>query len=495
MKYFLGFDIGSSSVKAALIEAESNLPVANSFSPQSEMQILSARSGFAEQDPELWWLELQHALNKLRTVHSFHADEILSIGISYQMHGLVCVDKSLQALRPAIIWCDSRAVEIGNKAFDDLGHSYCLSQLLNSPGNFTASKLKWVKENEPGLFERIHKILLPGDFIAMKMTGMPATTITGLSEGIFWNFAERNIATSLLAYYGIPQDMLADLVPVFGDQGILTHPAAKVLGLAAGIPVSYRSGDQPNNAWSLQVLEPGEIAATAGTSGVVYGITDRILYDAESRVNSFVHVNHTEANPRYGVLLCLNGTGILNSWVQKNFFDGISYPEINKQASLVPPGSEGLYILPFGNGAERILLNRDPGCTMEGLEFNRHHRGHVARAAQEGIVFALNYGWDIMREMGMKLSTVKAGHANMFLSDIFAETFSNLTDCRLEFYNTDGAYGAARGAGLGSGFYASTEEAFRGMKLIRSIEPDKSERVRMLEIYSGWKKNLLKFIQ
>jgi xylulokinase len=411
------------------------------------------------------------------------------------MHGLVCIDKSLKALRPAIIWCDSRAVEIGNKAFEDLGHSFCLSQLLNSPGNFTASKLKWVKENEPELFERIYKILLPGDFIAMKMTGIPATTIPGLSEGIFWNFAESNIAYSLLEYYGIPQEMLANLVPTFGEQGRVSNQAAKELGLASGIPVSYRAGDQPNNAWSLQVLDPGEIAATAGTSGVVYGITDRILFDADSRVNSFVHVNHNDKNPRYGVLLCLNGTGILNSWVQKNFFGGLPYPEINKHASLVPPGSDGLYILPFGNGAERILSNKDPGCTMEGLEFNRHHRGHVARAAQEGIVFALNYGWDIMREMGMKLSTVKAGYANMFLSDIFANTFSNLTNCRLEFYNTDGAYGAARGAGLGSGFYQTPKEAFRGMKLIRSIEPDESESVRILDIYSGWKKNLFKFIQ
>jgi xylulokinase len=386
-------------------------------------------------------------------------------------------------------------VELGNKAFEDLGHSYCLSQLLNSPGNFTASKLKWVKENEPGLFSRIYKILLPGDFIAMKMTGIPATTIPGLSEGIFWNYSERGIARKLMEYYGIDEELLADIVPTFGEQGKLTEEAAGLLGLSAGIPVSHRAGDQPNNAWSLNVLEPGEIAATAGTSGVVYGITDKILHDPASRVNSFVHVNHSDSDPRYGVLLCVNGTGILNSWVQKNFFEGLSYPEINKIASDIPVGSEGLSIFPFGNGAERILSNKDPGCTMEGLEFNRHHRGHVARAAQEGIAFALSYGWDIMREMGMKLSTVKAGQANMFLSDIFATTFSNLTNCRLEFYNTDGAYGAARGAGLGSGFYSSPKEAFRGMKLIRSLEPDKSGRERITEIYEEWKKNLLKFIQ
>ena len=495
MKYLLGFDIGSSSVKAALIEAESNLPVANSHSPEKEMQILSPRSGFAEQDPETWWQELQNALHKLRMAHPFHPDEILSIGISYQMHGLVCIDQSLRVLRPSIIWCDSRAVAIGNKAFDDLGHSYCLRQFLNSPGNFTASKLRWVKEYEPELFERIYKILLPGDFVAMKMTGVPATTISGLSEGILWNFAEQRIAEDLLDYYGIPKQMIADQVPVFGEQGKLTKTAAADLGLATGIPVCYRAGDQPNNAWSLQVLEPGEIAATAGTSGVVYGITNKILYDPESRVNSFVHVNHSEASPHYGVLLCLNGTGILNSWVQKNFFDGMPYPEINKIAAAIPPGSEGLRIYPFGNGAERVLSNLDPGCAIEGVEFNRHHRGHIARAAQEGIAFALNYGCVIMRGMGMNLSTIKAGQANMFLSDIFASSFSNVTNCRIEFYNTDGAFGAARGAGLGCGYYADPGEAFSGMKLIRSIEPDFKVRERLMEVYSAWKENLLLYIQ
>ncbi|MFI5156657.1 MAG: xylulokinase [Chitinophagales bacterium] len=495
MKYLLGYDIGSSSIKAALLEADSGAVSGQAFSPSTEMQIISTRSGFAEQDPETWWLELVHATNKLRQTNPFKSDEIIGIGISYQMHGLVCIDKDYKSLRPAIIWCDSRAAEFGRKAFQDLGESYCLQHFLNSPGNFTASKLKWVKENEPKIYERIHKILLPGDFIALKLTGRAATTISGLSEGIFWDYTEHAIARSLLDYYGIGKELLADIVPSFGEQGRLSKEAGSVLGLSSGIPISYRAGDQPNNAWSLNVLEPGEIATTAGTSGVIYAVTDRPVHDPQSRVNAFVHVNHQENKPRYGVLLCINGTGILNSWAQKHFFSGLSYPEMNALAAKAPIGSDGLQFFPFGNGGERILLDKEIGGSLRGLEFNRHSEQHIARAAQEGIVFALNYGWEIMRDMGMILTTVRAGRANMFLSDIFASSFSNLTGCPLEFYNTDGSLGAARGAGLGAGYYANAGESFRGMHRLGRIEPNLHDQKILTEAYMRWKEKLKFIIQ
>ena len=397
------------------------------------------------------------------------------------MHGLVCVDKDLKPLRPSIIWCDSRAVKIGDKAFEELGEKYCLKNFLNSPGNFTASKLRWVKKNEPDIYKNIYKIMLPGDYIAMKLTGEPATTISGLSEGIMWNFKKEKIATDLLKYYGIDEELLSPLVPTFGEQGRLSPAAATELKLKAGIPVSYRAGDQPNNAFSLNVSQPGEVAATAGTSGVVYGIIDKPNYDPKSRVNTFVHVNHSKKDPRYGVLLCVNGTGILNSWLRKNFFSDSSYDQINKEASLAPAGSDELLIYPFGNGAERVLENKDLGAVMKVLQFNRHNRGHIARASQEGIVFALHYGVEVMKEMGMEIKTVRAGHANMFLSDVFSSVFVNTIGCDLELYNTDGATGAARGAGIGAGVYKNVAEAYSSMEKIKSYSPVKEEQ----EIYSS----------
>ena len=492
MKYLLGFDIGSSSVKATLLEIASGKTIASAFSPSSEMPMQSPQPGFAEQDPEMWWKELVNAVNKLHQQNSFNGDEVAAIGIAYQMHGLVCVDKDLKPLRPSIIWCDSRAVKIGDKAFEELGEKYCLKNFLNSPGNFTASKLRWVKKNEPDIYKKIYKVMLPGDYIAMKLTDEPATTISGLSEGIMWNFKKEKIATDLLKYYGIDEKLLSPLVPTFGEQGRLSSAAATELKLKAGIPVSYRAGDQPNNAFSLNVSQPGEVAATAGTSGVVYGIIDKPSYDPKSRVNTFVHVNHTKKDPRYGVLLCVNGTGILNSWLRKNFFSDSSYEQINKEASLAPAGSDELLIYPFGNGAERVLENKDLGAVMKVLQFNRHNRGHIARASQEGIVFALHYGVEVMKEMGMEIKTVRAGYANMFLSDVFSSVFVNSIGCELELYNTDGATGAARGAGIGAGVYKNATEAYSSMEKIKSYSPVKEEQEIYSSVYNKWKRQLKK---
>ena len=490
MKYLLGFDIGSSSIKATLLEINSGIAVASAFSPSSEMPMQSLQPGFAEQDPGMWWSELVNAMNKLHQQVAFNPDEVAAIGIAYQMHGLVCVDKNLKPLRPSIIWCDSRAVKTGDKAFEELGVKYCLKNFLNSPGNFTASKLRWVKKNEPEVYRKIYKIMLPGDYIAMRLTGEPATTISGLSEGIMWNFRKERIAADLLDYYGIDEELLSPLVPTFGEQGRLSSAAAAELRLNAGIPVCYRAGDQPNNAFSLNVSQPGEVAATAGTSGVVYGIIDKPNYDPKSRVNTFVHVNHSKKEPRYGVLLCVNGTGILNSWLRKNFFGDTPYEQINREASMAPAGSDELLIYPFGNGAERVLENKDLGAVMKVLQFNRHNRGHIARAAQEGIVFALHYGVEIMKEMGMKIKKVRAGHANMFLSDVFSSVFVNTIGCDLELYNTDGAAGAARGAGIGAGVYKDFTEAYSSMEKIKSYSPDKEQQEIYSSAYKKWKKQL-----
>lgn len=494
MKYLLGYDLGSSSVKAALLEADSGRPLASAFSPASEMRIHSPHPGFAEQDPGQWWQELILATRLLHKKFPFDKHEIGAIGISYQMHGLVCIDKNARPLRPAIIWCDSRAVKYGSEAFDQLGHAFCLEHFLNSPGNFTASKLKWVKENEPEIYTKTVRILLPGDFIALKMTGEVVTTTSGLSEGIFWDYKENGIATSLLDFYGIDKSLLSPRVQSFGDQGKLGSSAAELLGIAAGTPVCYRAGDQPNNAFSLQVMEPGEIAATAGTSGVLYGISNQPVYDPLSRVNPFIHVNHQKDNPRYGILMCLNGTGILNSWLRREFFPEESYETMNDGASVIPIGAEGISCYPFGNGAERILENKNPGGQIKGLDFNRHNRYHLARAAQEGIVFSLIYGAEIMLEMGLILKRFRAGYANMFLSNLFAQTFANCSDCTVELYNTDGAIGAARGAGYGVKFYPQMKDCFRGMEIVRKIEPEKNNSAWIKEIYERWKEGLKSLI-
>jgi xylulokinase len=332
--------------------------------------------------------------------------------------------------------------------------------------------------------------MLPGDYIAYKLTGEMRTTVSGLSEGVMWDVQSESLANDLLDFYGLDQRLICNTVPQFGEQGFLDSTAAALLGLKENIPVTYRAGDQPNNAFSLNVLNPGEIAATAGTSGVVYGVIDKPAYDPLSRVNTFIHVNHRTDKNRYGVLLCINGTGILNSWLQKNVFTGMSYPEINKLAATVPIGADGLQYYPFGNGAERVLENRDPGAMMKQLHFNRHDRLHLARASQEGIAFALFYGMEIMINMGMVINTVRAGKANMFLSDVFSEAFSNTSGATVELFNTDGAQGAARAAGLGAGIYKSSKECFEALTVLKRIEPNDQLQVKYNEAYLNWKKGM-----
>ncbi len=482
--YFIGYDIGSSSIKAALLNADTGACVASATCPEKEMAIDVPHPDWAEQDPEGWWKEIIHATEILLQRYPVEPAQIKGIGIAYQMHGLVCVDKQQQVLRPAIIWCDSRAVNTGNAAFKALGEQYCLEHLLNSPGNFTASKLSWVRENEPHIYERIHKVMLPGDFIAMKLTGEACTTISGLSEGTFWDFEANGVSKALLEYYQVDEQLLSAIVPTFGIQGQLTAAAAATLKLAPGTPVTYRAGDQPNNAFSLNVLQPGEAATTAGTSGVVYAVHDKNSFDRQSRVNTFVHVNNDHAHTRNGVLMCLNGTGIANSWL-KNLVGDITYPEMNTLAQQASVGAKGLQVFPFGNGAERILENKSLGATLRNLDFNRHNRTHIMRAVQEGIVFGLNYGMDIMTGMDLNIHRVRAGHANMFLSPLFREAFANTANVVIELYNTDGAQGAARGAAIGAG-YVSAADAFRGMECLAVIEPEAALQSQYRDVYGNW---------
>lgn len=494
-RYLLGFDVGSSSVKASLVDSDSGVCVASAFYPEKEAPIIAVKSGWAEQDPQMWWDNAKLSLKKVMADSSVKGEDIKAIGISYQMHGLVCVDKNQNVLRSSIIWCDSRAVPYGEKAFENIGPKECLGHLLNSPGNFTASKLAWVKENEPQLFEKIYKIMLPGDYIAMKLSGTINTTISGLSEGMLWDFKNKKVAKFLLDYFGFDESLIADIVPTFSIQSEVSEAAANELGLKAGTPISYRAGDQPNNALSLNVFNPGEIASTAGTSGVVYGVLGEANYDIKSRVNTFAHVNYQKDMERLGVLLCINGTGILNAWMRRNVApEGISYSDMNDMMASVPVGSDGITIIPFGNGAERVLENKEIGCSIHGVNFNKHGKAQLMRAAQEGIVFSFCYGMEVMQQMGMDIHKIHAGKANMFLSELFRNTLAGVSGATIELYETDGSVGAAKGAGMGCGIYKDHDEAFATLKKLAVIEPDEKRRAEYLQAYSLWKETLLQQI-
>ncbi|WP_316759758.1 xylulokinase [Pedobacter aquatilis] len=491
--YLLGIDIGTSSIKASVVDAVTQKCLATVQYPDIETEIKSIKPGWAEQSPMDWWRNTQQAILKLNALELFNPKEIVAIGIAYQMHGLVVVDKEQNVLRDSIIWCDSRAVELGEAAFDAIGQERCLHNLLNSPGNFTASKLAWVKNNEPELYSKIDKIMLPGDFIAMKFTGEITTSVAALSEGVFWDFRKNEVSKDVLNFYGLDESLIPDIKPLFSEHGHLSAGIARLLGLKEGIPVTYKSGDQPNNALSLNVLKPGEVAATAGTSGVIYGVSDELTYDQQSRVNTFAHVNYSNDAKRTGVLLCINGTGSMYRWAKYNFAPNLSYSELNQLAALSPIGSKGIRVLPFGNGAERMLNNKYTGAQLLGVDLNLHNQSDIFRSVQEGIAFSFRYGLDILRENGMQPKVIRAGMANLFLSDLFAQAFVDVTGVPVELYENDGSVGAALGAGIGAGVFKNAEEAFAEHKVLRYLEPKNSNDYEPL--YGDWKNILIKALK
>lgn len=484
--YALGYDLGSSSVKAAIVELSSGKVVCRAQYPKTEMPITSLREGWAEQDPNMWWEAIKKISKSILNDSAVNASEIRSIGIAYQMHGLVLLDKEGASLRPSIIWCDSRAVIQGAKARKTLGDDYCFENLLNSPGNFTASKLKWVKENEPAIFEKIYKVMLPGDFIAYKFTGMMSTTISGLSEGIMWDFKSHSVSKPLLDVLDISMDLIPKTFENFSLQGEISSKAAIETGLEQGTPISYRGGDQPNNALSLHVMEPGEIAATGGTSGVVYGISDQLVSDPESRINSFAHLNHSQDKIRIGQLLCINGAGSQYAWIRNQLWDAkLSYNQMEEKIAEIPTGSDGLRILPFGNGAERIMQNKNTGAQINNLQFNRHTKSHLIKAALEGIAFSFVKGILILQELGLTTKVIKVANDNLFQSKTFTKTIANLTQCSIDIIETNGAIGAAKASGFGIGYYKHLEQALAQIKKTHSYEGNTLSD-EYLEAYKTW---------
>lgn len=488
--YLLGIDVGTSSIKVSVVEVATQKCVASAQFPETEAEIKSIKPGWAEQSPLDWWINTQKAILKVNATKLFNPLEIKAIGIAYQMHGLVLVNQAQEVLRDSIIWCDSRAVSLGQAAFEAIGEQEALKTLLNSPGNFTAAKLAWVKQNEADVYQKIAKMMLPGDFIAMKLTGNITTSISALSEGILWDFQKNQLAQSVVKYFDINPEFIPPIQDLFSNHGALSAKNAEVLGLKAGIPVTYKAGDQPNNALSLNVLQPGEVAATAGTSGVIYGVSNKLTFDPQSRVNTFAHVTYTPENKNTGVLLCINGTGSMYRWAKNSFAPQMSYAALNQLAATAPVGSKGLKVLPFGNGAERMLNNKYTGAQLSAVDVNNHQPADIFRAVQEGIAFAFRYGLDIMSENGMQPQIIRAGKANLFLSDLFAQTFVDVTGVPVELHENDGSVGAALGAGIGACIFKNASDAFTQQKALKTFQPMHSKAYE--PIYQEWKQLLEK---
>jgi xylulokinase len=482
----IGFDIGSSFVKAALVEVETGKPIARARVPEVEIPMEAQQLGWAEQHPNLWWQYLCEATQKLLTETDINAEQISSIGISYQMHGLVLVDRDLNPLRKSIIWCDSRATSYGEKAFEKLGKGYCKDHLLNSPGNFTASKLAWVIENEPELYQKAYKLMLPGDFLAAKLSGIPQTTITGLSEGIFWDFKNDQASQALFDHYKIDQSLVPEVVDNFTVQATVSNAGAQATGLKEGTPITYRAGDQPNNAYTLGARKAGDVVATGGTSGVVYALTDQLSGNELTKVNTFAHVNYQPQQKMFGKLLNLNGAGIQYRWLHQ-LMGEVGYEKLNEMAQQAPIGSNGLQVFPFGNGAERMLDNKIVNGHISNINFNIHDNNHMVRATLEGIAFAMIYGIEILKNDGVDIENLKVGNDNLFLSDVFSKTIADTLGISIQMLEATGAEGAAK-ASISNPHQTQNND---NINITKTIKPNPKLQVESIASFEKWKTQLL----
>ncbi|UZO80033.1 FGGY family carbohydrate kinase [Aquimarina sp. ERC-38] len=486
---YIGIDLGSSSIKVSLITSDGKA-LKTVQEPEEEMNILVPGKNWAEQNPETWWSYTCSAIARVCDEAQIATKEIKGIGIAYQMHGLVLIEKNGDVLRNAIIWCDSRAVAIGDQAFQDIGEEVCMNEMLNSPANFTASKLKWLQVNEPEVYQQIHKIMLPGDFIAYKLSGKAQTTTSGLSEGVFWNFKEDKVSKILLDHYNIKKELLPEIVPTFGKQSEVSAKGEEATGIQKGTPILYRAGDQPNNAFSLNVLNPGEVAVTGGTSGVLYAVTESMVSTEGVKLNNFAHVNHDPQHPRIGKLLCINGCGIQYRWLKEQLgFKEDAYEQMNQLASSVPIGADGVVCIPFGNGAERMLNNKIVGTHYLNLNLPVHNKSHLCRATLEGIAFTFVYGMELLKKDNSAINLIRAGSDNLFRSQIFAETIATLTGQEIEVYNTTGAIGAARAAGLTLGTIKSMKDLVLKEDYVKTYKPLTTKK-EYQKAYTRWRKAL-----
>lgn len=484
--HYLGIDLGSSSVKVCLADANGK-EIASAKAPiDGEMEIISTSSGFAEQNPEDWWAMLTHGIKQLKE-QGHNLANVKAIGIAYQMHGLVAMNDSFIPLRPAIIWCDSRAIPLGEKAFQEIGEEKALKKLLNSPGNFTAAKLAWVKNNEPDIYNKIAFIGLPGDWLAARLTGQLNATVSGLSEGIFIDHSTGQISNDVLNAFSIDKNFIKQPGESFRRFGKVLPTWCDEFGFNADAEVCYVAGDQPNNAFSLSAINPGEVAINAGTSGVLYAVSETPVVDMQQRVNTFAHVTHTTNKPSFGVLACVNGTGIQYSWLRHMLANNgdLSFIDLNNLAKTAPPGCDGLHVFSFGNGAERILNNRNIGASFTNINFHKHGPQHLIRAAQEGIAFSLVYCIEIFKEIGIEIKVLKAGSANLFNSPLFRQIVADTSGIPVEVINADGALGAARGAMVGSQAIDIKTIGSEMIQTVARVEPSENTQLYR-QIYNEW---------
>lgn len=479
MSYLLGIDIGTSGTKALLIRSGSGEVVA---STTKIYPLYTPKPLWAEQDPEDWWQATVEAIRELLTKTGVDGKDVKGMGLSGQMHGSVFLDENNQIIRPAILWCDQRTGAECDWITSTVGADKVVD-LTSNPvlTGFTAPKIIWLRNNEPQNFAKVKKVLLPKDYVRFRLTGEFASEVSDASGTSLFNVKKRQWADEVLDAIGIPRDWMPRVYESPEVSGKITAEAAKLTGLAEGMPVVGGGGDQAAGAVGNGIVERGVISSTLGTSGVVFAFSDEPAVDPQLRVHTFCHAVPGKWH-QMGVMLSAGGS---LRWFRDTFadtemavarqIDGDPYDIMSEEADNVPPGSEGLIFLPYLTGERTPYPDPNAKGVFFGISL-RHTRPYFVRAVLEGVAFGMRDSFEILKEMKVPIQQVRASGGGA-RSAVWRQIQADITGYEHVTINVDEgpAYGVALLAGVGTGVWSSVPDACRSTISVElSTTPDQS---------------------
>ncbi|MBL7140937.1 MAG: xylulokinase [Planctomycetes bacterium] len=486
MGYLLGIDIGTSGTKTLLVDPAGRIAAAVTV----EYPAYAPRPAWSEQDPEDWWQATVTSIRQVLKKARAKAADVTGLGLSGQMHGSVFLDKSGKVLRRAILWNDQRTGAECDAITQAAGGRRALIRMVSNPAltGFTAPKILWVRKHEPRLYDRTTKILLPKDYVRYRLTGEFATEVSDASGTLLLDVKRRRWSTKLLGLLQIDRALLPEVYESQEVSGRLTAAAARATGLAVGTPVVGGGGDQAAGAVGNGIVRRGVISATLGTSGVVFAHADHVETDPEGRVHTFCHAVEGKWHVM-GVVLAAGGSlqwfrnTLCQDLVRKAKREKVDpYELITAEAAAVPPGSDGLYFLPYLTGERTPHADPNARAAWIGLS-NMHTRAHMARAVLEGATYAMRDCLEIIQGMGVPVKEIRVaggGARSRFWRALQADIYKQPV---WTVSSEEGpAYGVALLAGVGTGVWSSVPEACDATIQTRQATRPTRARVRRYDV-------------
>jgi xylulokinase len=452
----LGIDVGTGGTRAVVVDDDGHVVAS---ATEEHAPFASPHAGWAEQDPGDWWRACAIAVRA--ALDRTERGAIAAVGLSGQMHGAVVLDQRGDVLRPSLIWCDQRTGAQCGAIVERIGEAR-LIELTSNPAltAFTLPKLLWLRDHEPETWRGVRTVLLPKDYVRLRLTGERATDAADASGTLLFDVANRRWSTAMLDAAELDERLFPDVFESPEVTGRVSAAGAEATGLAEGTPVVAGAGDQAAGAVGMGVVQPGVVSATIGTSGVVFAATDRPARDPLGRVHTFCHA----IRDRWHVMGVTQAAGLSLRWFEERFGAGVddgrdAYERLCDEAASVPPGADGVIWAPYLLGERTPHLDPDARAALVGLTAN-HGRAHVIRAILEGVAFSLRDTLTIFDEMAVPVRAIRLGGGGA-RSPLWQQVQADAYGREVEVLEAEegAAYGAAILAGVGAGVWPSVDAA------------------------------------